>query len=137
MFPAQFVGLAHRFRLLCCIFPDSFQHPEACLAFRSIYLAEQALVYQRVNYVQHVSILTGLRSLVSDRCLVQSLSQIECETAHAGRHTPEQPSFILVQQVIAPCHRVAHGLLPVWQVLRATCQEPKGLFEPLKERLGR
>jgi hypothetical protein len=43
---------------------------------------------------------------------------------------PEQPSFRLVQQFVAPGDRVAHGLLPVRHVVRAVHQQGQPAGQP-------
>ena len=61
------------------------------------------------------------------------------QRAAAGEHAqvPEQPLFRLVEQLVAPCDRVAHGLLPGRQVVRAVHQHRQPAGQPGQQVIGR
>jgi hypothetical protein len=44
--------------------------------------------------------------------------------------TLQQALLIVVEQVVAPCHRLPHGPLPLGQIARAMGQQRQRVVEP-------
>src|SRR5215213_9996556 len=58
---------------------------------------------------------------------------VECESTDEYRETAEEGLLGIVEQVVAPPNRIAHGLLPQGQVTRAAAEQWQSQFQAFQQ----
>ena len=113
-------------------FPYRLEHGDTGRAVRLLDLADQALVDQTGEFVEHV------RRDAVDR-IDSSGDRLDAGNVCVREHREqlEQPLFSRLEQLVTPIQRRPERLLPRWQVTRPAAQEPEPVTELFPQRLGR
>src|SRR5690606_27351847 len=105
--------------------PKTLQHLVTWLAAGTCTVPEQAVVDQGCDPIENVERAGGRSIAVSPpfRCtLGDDFGGFERQPTGEDREAAEQGPLGLIQEAIAPSNRVAHRLLPQWQVARTTAE---------------
>src|SRR6266568_9058684 len=116
--------------LLQPILADRLQHEQAWLLAFLLGLLQQAFVDKRSNSLQDLPCFTTI-SRVSADCLYR----LQSTTTNEDGEPPEESLLRGIEQVIAPCNRVAQRLLPCRYVTRGACQHRQPLIQSREQRL--
>lgn len=104
MLPLDRSALATRRQLLQRVRVGCLEHPNACLRSTVHLGAEQMMFEQRLHPVED----RGGREIVTG---ANRLRPSHCPAAAKDRQPPEQPPFVLIEQIVAPGDCVPHRLL--------------------------
>jgi len=126
--PAKASGFRRAGQTFSCELADRLQHQETRLPRRA-HRAQQALIHQLLQAVQHRHTGTGLRA---DR-----LDDPERHAAPKHRTGRQQPPGLIPKQAVAPFDGGTQSLLAIWQVTAPACQQAQRMLQPLKDRLRR
>src|SRR6266567_2846577 len=111
------------------ILTNGLKHAEAWIPSFLLCLLHEALVDQRGNRMQHIS-------LVIASTLTYRLYRFQCAATDEDREPPEEPLLFALQQVVAPGDGVAQRLLACWHVSGLACQDLQPLTQPSEQCLG-
>jgi len=89
--------------------------------------AQQALIHQLLQAIQHRHAGTGLRP---DR-----LDDLQGHAAPEHRARRQQPPGLISEQVIAPFDGGTQGLLTIWQITAPADQQTQRMLQPPEDRL--
>src|SRR5947209_17633170 len=114
------------------ILADRLQHQEAWFLAFLLGLLQQAFVDKRSNALQYLPCFTTVFT-----CSADCLYCLQSITTNEDGEPPEESLLRGIEQVIAPCNRVAQRLLPCRYVTRGACQHRQPLIQSHEQCLGR
>src|SRR6266702_1814356 len=112
------------------ILADRLQHQEAWLLAFLLGLLQQALVEKRSNALPYLPCFTTIFT-----CSADCLYRLQSTTTNEDGEPPEESLLRGIEQVIAPCNRVAQRLLPCRDVTRGACQHRQPLIQSREQCL--
>ena len=127
--PAQLLELALGLETFERILTDRLEQTEARLAVGAVRLADEALVDERGETLEH---LPEVHLVAAD-----GVGDLQRATAREDTEPRQQGLLGRLEQVVAPVDRVAERALPCRQVVRAAGEEVEPLLEPPQDRLRR